>query len=216
MINFKVLKKKVSLFFISKYFFILLLSSVFFYIIFNVYVYVKNNQNSFAFSSLYTLLERYQGAINTTSKVPLEELIKEIDNEYNKLGFFCSLADQFILLKASLLLQIRKTDEALLYLNQKVISNSSDELNFLYQLLIAISLATNNDINKKQEGINLLKKYSKQKKMADVAIFYYGYYLLKTTSLQQADEAWAPLKYDPQFNNSPYKKLLDQARNCDY
>jgi hypothetical protein len=216
MINIKIWKKKINSFFISKYFFTLLLSSIVFYIIFTAYGYIKIKQNKTAFSSLYTLLERYQGAINTTSVIPLEEIIKEIDVEYNKLGFFCTISDQFILLKASILLLLKKTDDALTLLHKTVTADSSNELNFLYQLLIAITYATNENMDKKQEGIALLKKYTTVKKFQDVAIFYYGYFLLKTTSLKQADEAWAPLKYDPQFNNSPYKNLVEQARNCEY
>jgi len=216
MVNTKIWKKKVNNFFISKYFFSFLLASIFFYISFTGYTYIKNNQNSKAFSLLYDLLERYKGAVNSTSLVPLEELISDIEASERKLGFFCSMKNQFTLLKASILLQSKKIDDAFLLLNKVITSDSNDELNYLYQLVIAITHATSNDTNKKQEGIRLLKKYTSYKKFQDVALFYYGYYLLKTDSLKQADEAWAPLKLNPQFNNSPYKSLVEQARNCDY
>jgi hypothetical protein len=216
MINLKLWKKKVSLFFISKFFFSFLLSSIFIYIAFLGYSYVKNIHNNKAFTVLYALLERSQGAINSTSVVPLEELYKEIEIEKKKLGFLCSIKDQFVLLEASILLQSNKIDDALFLLKQVVNNDLNNELNYLYHLVIAMTFATSNDSNKKQEGIALLKKYANNKKFQDVAIFYYGYFLLKTTSLKKADEAWSPLKHDPQFNNSPYKLLVEQARNCDY
>jgi hypothetical protein len=216
MINLKILKKKASLFFISKLFFSILLVSFFSYFIFLGYSYLKNIHNNKAFISLYSLFERFQGSINSTSVIPLQELLKEIEVEKQKLGFLCSIKDQFTLLQSSILLQSNKVDDALLLLKQTLNNDLSNELNYLYHLVVAMSYATNDDINKKQEGIALLKKYADNKKFQDVAIFYYGYFLLKTTSLKKADEAWMRLKHDPQFNNSPYKLLVEQARNCDY
>ena len=216
MINTKIWKKRINAFFISKYFFSFLLANIFLYIAFSGYSYIKISHNKKAFSLLYDLLERYKGSVNSTSLVPLEELIKEIESNESQLGFFCSIKDQFTLLKASILLQTKKSDEALVLLNQVVTQDINNELNYLYQLVIAITYATSNDINKKQQGIMLLKKYTSLKQFQDVALFYYGYFLLKTTSLKQADEAWAPLKNNPKFNNSPYKTLIEQARNCDY
>lgn len=216
MINLKIWKKKASLFFISKFFFSFLLMSFSFYFLFLGYNYLKNIHNNKAFISLYSLFERFQGSINSTSIIPLQELLKEIEIEKQKLGFLCSIKDQFILLQASILLQSNKIDDALLLLKQTLNNDLNNELNYLYHLVIAMTYATSEDINKKQEGIALLKKYANNKKFQDVAIFYYGYFLLKTNSLKKADEAWLPLKHDPQFNNSPYKLLVEQARNCDY
>jgi hypothetical protein len=216
MINLKIWKKRVSLFFLSKYFFSFLIISIFLYAVSIGYSYIQNIQNNQAFVSLYSLLERYQGAVNSTSSIPLEELLKDIEIEKKKLGFFCSIKDQFIFLEASILLQCNKIENALSILKQTVSNDLNNELNYLYHLVIAIAYATSGDINKKQEGIALLKKYAACKKFQDIAIFYYGYFLLKTTSLEQADQAWLPLKHDPQFNNSPYKLLVEQARNCDY
>ncbi len=216
MINIKIWKKKANAFFISKYFFSSLLISIFLYFSFIGYGYIKNNQDNRAFVLLYDLLERYKGLVNSTSSVPLNELIKDVEIAEKELGFFCSLKDKFILFKASLLLQSNKIDDALTLLKKTLSNDLNNEIDYLYHLLMAVVYATSEDVNKQQEGMALLKKYSNGKKFKDVAIFYYGYFLLKTTSLKQADDVWAILKYDPQFNNSPYKLLVEKARNFDY
>lgn len=216
MVNTKILKKKLRAFFISKYFFSFLLISIVLSIFYVGYIYIKDIQNNKAFSSLYGLLERYESLINSHSLVPIEELIEDINKEEKNLGFFCSIKKQFVFLKIGLLLQSKKIDDALLLLKKNITNDNNSEIDYLYNLVLAIVYAANSDINKKQEGIKLLKNYTANKKFQDIAIFYYGYFLLKNNSLKQADEVWAALFNDPQFNHSPYKLLVEEARNCDY
>lgn len=217
MINIKIWKKKIGNILISKYFFISIILSIFCYFIFLSYSFVEQKHNNEAFTVLFDLQERYKSALTSTSMVPMEELHNDIIESKKKLKFFCTLNKEFTLLEAIVLIHLHKLDEALLIINSYIPKKqSNNEIYFLYQILQAYILATNKDINKKQEGLYLLKEYSKNAKYKDVALFYYGYLLRKTASLKEADEIWAILQNDPVFNNSPYKKLIEKARNCDF
>lgn len=191
--------------------------SFIFYLGYSGYTYLQKKKNTEDFVILYDILQRYNLAVISHSSVPLEEIIQDINKAESNLSFFSSFRDQFLFLKSISLIQVKKDDEGLLllkkYLNQ---SDWSSPLKFLYELVYAVTLAKSNEQDKKQEGLLLLKKCANQKYFRDVALFYYGYFLLKTTSLHQADEAWYPLLNDPQFNNSQYKTLVEKARNWDY
>lgn len=216
MIFLKTIKKKLSLFLHSKFFFLLIISSFFSYILFFSYTYIRDKQNNKVFPVLYDLLERYQQGSYSSSTVPFEELLKDVDAAMKDISFFSTLKDQFIFLKISILIQLNKMDEASL-LMKKYVKKEINELTFLNYLGVAVSLATSRDLNQKQDGIRLLEQYAcSTSKFQEIAIFYYGYFLLKNVSLKKADEVWNILKQDPKFNNSPYKKMIDIARNCDY
>lgn len=216
MINLKIIKN----FFYSRIFlisfgFFVAFSSIS-YISYSIYKYVQKRQDQEAFLVLYDILERCQGAINSNSSIPMEEIADDLEKAYQDVGFICSLKKDFLFANAGALLAADKTEKGISLLKEMITYEPKSELDFLYGLLYAISLAVSKDMNTKQEGIALLKKYTMQSYMKDVALFYYGYFLLKTTSLRQADEAWYPLLHDPLFNNSHYKELIVKARNWDY
>lgn len=215
--NMNAWKKKVNVWVTSKYFFIFLISLFVSYCVSISYSLLQQRQNSIAFPILFDLFDRYKGALTSTSFVPFEELYKDIVEAKKKLGFLCSLHEQFVLLEAIVLFHMGKNDEVLSIFKSYVPKKTVDhEIYFLYQLLRAVILATDKDNNKKQEGLLLLEEYGKNAKYRDVVLFYHGYLLRKTASLKQADVVWAPLKLDPVFNASPYKQMIERVRNCDY
>jgi hypothetical protein len=215
MVCVKTLKRKINSFFTSKLFFILIITSVLFSFLLFSYKYFRDRKNEEVFPVFYECLERYQTANESSSLIPFEELLKDIDEAIANMSFFSNLKEQFLLLKISVLYQLKRNEEASTLI-KKVIKNTN-ELTFFYHLMDLFIAANNDDLNKKQDALMALEKMAKTSgKFQEIAIFYYGYFLLKNVSLKKADEIWNIIKLDPKFNNSPYKKLINLARNIDY
>ena len=211
--------KKIKTFINSKpfllTFFSFLFASLLFYVTYKSYKYIENRQNIEAFVYLYDILERYQGALESNSILPLEELLGEIKKARKEVGYISSLRKVFSFLSYETETFV-DTDRLILekpnFINFKI-----HPFEFLFLLFSAIDNVMRRETSAKQEGLLWLKKLSEaQTPFRDVALFYYGYVLLKTTSLKQADEAWYPLLHDPMFNQSVYKELVFKARNLDF
>lgn len=215
MVNIKKIKDFVtSKSFLFPFFYFLLFSTLSFGL-YKTYQYIEKKQNIAAFALLYDILERYQAALESNSKLPLEELFAEITAARKKLGYFSSLKSLFDQLSYEAESFI--SEDKKLEMSKIKLSSTIHPFDFLFMLFSAIDKATSKIVDVKHEGLSLLKKLSDiQTPFRDVALFYYGYLLLKTTSLKQADEAWYPLLYDPLFNQSLYKELVSKARNLDF
>jgi hypothetical protein len=219
MINFKTVKKKTVAFFSSEYFFLGLIFSFFLYIGYFSYTFIRERQDTKAFALFHDLLSRYDGALKSSSTVPLEELSVDIELAIKKIGFFSTLKNQFLLLQVAVLFLLERGEEARDIFDslKKDRVAASNEFAVPYGLCHAMYLATSQNQGDANEGIAQLKKYANKKnEYQDLAIFYYGYFALKNISLQEADNIWEPLFSNPLFLQSPYKKLVESARNCDY
>ncbi len=211
--------KKITTFINSRLFlltfFSFLLAAFIFYATYKSYKYVENKQNIEAFVYLYDILERYQAALESNSAIPLEELLAEIKKAQQNVGYVSSLRKVFSFLAYET--ESFVNSDRLMFEKPNFINFKIHPFEFLFFLFAAIDNAMRKETGAKQEGLLLLKKLSEaQTPLRDVALFYYGYLLLKTTSLKQADEAWYPLLHDPFFNQSMYKQLVLKARNLDF
>jgi hypothetical protein len=215
---YKNIKKYVKNFFYSRIFFSIILIFIVGYIASILFTYIRHNNNLKTFSNYYTLLQRYEGIRKSTSFVPGKDLLDDVIKDKNALIFYSSFKKHYKLLEIAIKVNIGQYDEALMLLDSVIPSNkaiSDDMLINLYQILRAIILACSKDINKQQIGINALKIMSESNKNADVALFYYGYFVRNTQSLKQADEIFNKFKQDPQFKSSPYASLVEKVRNLE-
>jgi hypothetical protein len=209
--------------FLSSRFFIITFSSLcfltsLFYFLHLGYANIQKRQNTDAFVVFYDLLERYRGALDGNSDIPFDELSLEIKKARNNLGFFSSFGKFFHFLEyqASSFSQADEEKRPNVKISQKL-NAKTDPFHFLFLLFSATDKAMSRNNKIKQQGLQEYKMLSDaDTPFRDVALFYYGYFLLKTTSLRQADEAWYPLLHDPLFNQSLYKELVLKARNLDF
>jgi hypothetical protein len=209
----KILKNKL---YISRFFFILFIFlSIFF--VYKVYFYTINQYDKKAFENLYELLERYDGITKTKMDVPVNELIKDFEKSIieNKKS---SLLPYFISGKAfSLaLLDDSHSDEAIKELRLAISKlPTKKDFYFIYRLALSLLLINKSNQKDQDEGFSLIKSLCNEIKnpLHEMAIFYYGFYILKTKSLEEADKIWLPITKDPKYKESPYKYMISLARN---
>ena len=184
---------------------------------YKIFRYMEQKQNTEIFARFYDIMEKYQPALESNSSIPLEEIYEEIEKTEKNIGYFSTLKHVLMYIKTETKAFINLPDKKVSRIDELSLLKTASPFEFLYGLFYAIDLATQSDNVKKQEGILLLKRLSEpQKQFRDVALFYYGYFMLKTSTLRQADEIWYPLLNDPVFNASPYKELVKKARNLDF
>jgi hypothetical protein len=189
------------------------------FFIYKGYEYVLYKRDKKAFVPLFELLERYNRMVYSKNSLLINELAEDFESEFKK-HKDSSLNQYFLAGKAGCLaISGDDNDKAILEFRNviKNISNAPD-ICFIYKISLAMLLLNQENKNEQEEGLVLINNLSKNIKnpLHEMAIFYHGLFLLKTKSLKSADEIWAPLLNDPFYQESPYKNLINSARNWDF
>lgn len=177
---------------------------------FSLYKYFELKTDKKCFNDLYELLERYEGALNENADVPIKELIHDAELLYKK-NNNSSLSPYFSLIKNASLefLEEEKVNDF-----EKNFSKLKVGLNLKLLNKICLSLILlNND--KQKDGEDLIRFCISQKNdpFHELAIYYYGLYLLQNKSLEDADYIWNIIEKDPKYKDSIFLERINLARN---
>ena len=177
---------------------------------FSLYKYFELKNDKKCFNDLYELLERYEGALNENADVPIRELIDDAELLYKK-NSSSSLSPYFSLIK----------NASLEFLNEEKINDFEKDfsklkvgsnLKLLNKICLSLILLNNEKI---KEGEDLIRLCISQKNdlFHELAIYYYGLYLLQNKSLEDADDIWNIIVKDPKYKDSIFLEKIHLARN---